>query len=127
MARISVHELHRLFAEGQRPLVVDLRTPLLREQDGRFIPGALIADLEVVDQWVDQVPTDREVIFYCTCPNEAVSAQVARKLMDLGYNRVHPLLGGLDAWIAAGYQVERRTIASMNGATLGAANTASGT
>ena len=43
MARISVHELHRLIAEGQRPLVVDLRTPLFRDQDGRFIPGALVS------------------------------------------------------------------------------------
>ena len=126
MARISVHELQRLFAEGQRPLVVDLRTPLFREQDGRFIPGALIADFEEVDQWVGQVPTDREVVFYCTCPNEAVSAHVARKLMDLGYTRVRPLLGGLDAWIAAGYQVEHRTIASMHDTTH-PVNTASGT
>jgi membrane protein DedA with SNARE-associated domain/rhodanese-related sulfurtransferase len=126
MARISVDELHRLIAEGQRPLVVDLRTPLFREQDGRFIPGALMADLAEVDQWVDLVPKDREVIFYCTCPNEAVSAHVARKLIDLGYTRVHPLLGGLDAWIAAGYQVERR-LASTDGATLNAANQASRT
>jgi membrane protein DedA with SNARE-associated domain/rhodanese-related sulfurtransferase len=127
MARISVHELHRLITEGQRPLVVDLRTPLFRDQDGRFIPGALIADLAQLDQWVAQVPTDREVIFYCTCPNEALSAHVARKLLDLGYTRVHPLLGGLDAWIAAGYQVEHRTIASTKAATLNATNPASRT
>ena len=126
MARIGVHELHRLIAEGKRPLVVDLRTPLFRDQDGRFIPGALIADLAQLDQWLAQVPTDREVIFYCTCPNEALSAHVARKLIDLGYTRVHPLLGGLDAWIAAGYQVEHRTI-NMDRAGLSAANPASRT
>jgi membrane protein DedA with SNARE-associated domain/rhodanese-related sulfurtransferase len=127
MARISVHELHQLIIAGERPLVVDLRSPLFREQDERFIPGALIADLAEVDQWADQVPRDREVIFYCTCPNEAGSAHVAKQLIDLGYTRVHPLLGGLDAWIAAGYQVERRTIASAAGARLNAVNPASRT
>ena len=106
MARITVDELHRLIAEGQRPVIVDLRTSLTRDQDGHFIPGAVMADFAEVDQWLDQVPMDREVIFYCTCPNEAGAAHVARRLMDLGYQHVRPLLGGLDAWIAAGYQVE---------------------
>ena len=91
MARITVDELHRLIAEGQRPVIVDLRTSLARDQDSRFIPGAFIADFAAVDQWLDQVPTDREVIFYCTCPNEAGAAHVARKLMDLGYTACSPL------------------------------------
>jgi 3-mercaptopyruvate sulfurtransferase SseA len=29
-------------------------------------------------------------------------------LIGLGYTRVRPLHGGLDAWIAAGYEVEHR-------------------
>jgi membrane protein DedA with SNARE-associated domain/rhodanese-related sulfurtransferase len=112
MARISVDELHRLIAEGQRPVIVDLRTSLVRDQDSRSIPDALLMDFAEVDRWLDQVPIDREIIFYCTCPNEAAAAHVARKLMDLGYTRVRPLLGGLDAWIAAGYQVESGRVGS---------------
>ena len=76
-----------------------------------------MADFAEVDQWLDEVPTDREVIFYCTCPDEAGAAHVARKLMDLGYTRVRPLLGGLDAWIAAGYQIESRSVAPACGAS----------
>jgi membrane protein DedA with SNARE-associated domain/rhodanese-related sulfurtransferase len=112
MARITVDELHRLIVEGERPVIVDLRTSLARDQDSDFIPGAVIADFAEADQWLDQVPMDREVIFYCTCPNEAGAARIARKLMDLGYTRVRPLLGGLDAWIAAGYEVESSPAAS---------------
>ena len=115
MARITVDELHRLIAEGQRPVIVDLRTSLVRDQDSRSIPDALVMDFAEVDRWLDQVPTDREIIFYCTCPSEAAAAHVARKLMDLGYTHVRPLLGGLDAWIAAGYQVESRRVGSANG------------
>lgn len=105
MARITVDELHKLMAEGQRPLVVDLRTSLVRDQDSRIIPGALVANIADVEQWRDQLPTDREIIFYCTCPNETGAAYVARQLMNLGYARVRPLLGGLDAWVAAGFEV----------------------
>jgi membrane protein DedA with SNARE-associated domain/rhodanese-related sulfurtransferase len=113
MARITVDELHRLIAKGQRPVIVDLRTPFVRHQDSRFIPGALAADFAETGQWLDQVPTDREIVFYCACPNETEAAHIARKLMDLGYTQVRPLLGGLDAWIAAGYQVESGSVASI--------------
>jgi membrane protein DedA with SNARE-associated domain/rhodanese-related sulfurtransferase len=116
MARITAHELHRLIAEGRRPVIVDLRTSVARDQESHFIPGALMVDVADMDRWLDQVPIDREVIFYCTCPKEAGAAQVARKLIDLGYTRVRPLLGGLDAWMAAGYQVARRSVASTDGA-----------
>jgi membrane protein DedA with SNARE-associated domain/rhodanese-related sulfurtransferase len=104
IARITVDELRRLIDDGRHPVIVDLRTSLVRDQDTRFIPGALIMNLEEVDRWLDQAPTDQEIIFYCTCPTEAAAASMARKLMDLGYTRVRPLLGGLDAWIAAGYE-----------------------
>jgi membrane protein DedA with SNARE-associated domain/rhodanese-related sulfurtransferase len=117
MARISVDELHRLITDGRRPVIVDLRTSLARDRDSHSIPGAVRADFAQADQWLDQVPRDREVVFYCTCPSEAGAAHVARKLMDLGYTRVRPLLGGLDAWIAAGYQVESWSAASPYGAT----------
>jgi membrane protein DedA with SNARE-associated domain/rhodanese-related sulfurtransferase len=118
MARITVDELHRLISEGQHPVIVDLRTPFVRDQDSRFIPNALFMDFAEVDRWLDLVPTDREIIFYCTCPNEAGAAYVARKLMDLGYIHVRPLLGGLDAWIAAGYQVESGRVGSADGALI---------
>jgi rhodanese-related sulfurtransferase len=54
------------------------------------------------------LPRDRQMIFYCTCPNEASAAVAARKLMELGYTRVRPLQGGLDAWIEGGHEVEQR-------------------
>jgi membrane protein DedA with SNARE-associated domain/rhodanese-related sulfurtransferase len=114
MARITVDELHKLMAEGQRPVIVDLRTSLVRDQDSRIIPGALVANVADVEQWRDQLPTDCEIIFYCTCPNESGAAYVARQLMDLGYARVRPLLGGLDAWVAAGYEVASGPVAVVD-------------
>jgi len=69
-------------------------------------------DIAEVDQRLGELPADREIIFYCTCPNEASAATVAKKLIELGYTRVRPLHGGLDAWIAAGYEVEHRVATS---------------
>jgi len=59
-----------------------------------------------VQQLLRDLPRDRDIISYCTCPNEASAAQVAKILMDHGFKRVRPLHGGLDAWVAAGYTVD---------------------
>ena len=108
IARIGVDELRALMDEGRRPVIVDVRSPVSRGLDPRFIPGALAMDAAEVDRRLGELPADREIVFYCTCPNEASAAQVAKKLIGLGYTKVRPLHGGLDAWIAAGYEVERR-------------------
>ena len=107
MARISVDELYRLMGEGAQPVVVDVRTAVARQVEPRRIPGALPVELHAIDQHMEHLPRDRDIILYCTCPNEVSAAKVAKLLMDRGYTRVRPLEGGLDAWIAAGYEVER--------------------
>ena len=112
IARITVEELRQLMAGGKRPIVVDVRSSSIRNMDARFIPGALVMDLDEVEKRVAELPTDRDIIFYCTCPNEASAASVAKRLMTLGYTRVRPLQGGLDAWVDAGYEVETRRPAS---------------
>jgi membrane protein DedA with SNARE-associated domain/rhodanese-related sulfurtransferase len=106
MARIGVDELHRLMDAGHAPLVVDVRTPTALAMQPRRIPGAVHVTLQEFDEHVKDLPRDREIILYCTCPNEASAAQIAKMLLDSGFRRVRPLLGGLDAWIAAGNPVE---------------------
>jgi membrane protein DedA with SNARE-associated domain/rhodanese-related sulfurtransferase len=107
LARITVDELHRLMEGGQTPVVVDVRSQAARLIDTRIIPGALLADLRGVDQRLNQVPIDQDVVIYCSCPNEVSAAKAAKGLMLLGYRRVRPLQGGLDAWADAGYSIEQ--------------------
>ena len=108
LARITVEELRSLIERGKQPIVVDVRSEVARKADARFIPGALVMDSAQIEARLRQLPTDRDIVFYCTCPNEASAAQVAKKLIELGYTRVRPLQGGLDAWLAAGHEVELR-------------------
>jgi membrane protein DedA with SNARE-associated domain/rhodanese-related sulfurtransferase len=112
MARITVAELRGLMDRKEEPVVVDLRAASDRLSNGHSIPGALAIDLAQVERHLRQFPKDREIIFFCNCPNEASAASAAKVLMDLGYTRVRPLLGGLEAWAAAGYAVEAGVIAT---------------
>lgn len=107
MARITVDELNQSIVSGQDPIVVDVRSQAARLLDTRVIPGALLADLESVNQALHDIPSDRELVIYCSCPNEVSAAKAAKLLMAIGYRNVRPLLGGLDAWDAAGYSVVR--------------------
>ena len=85
---------------------VDVRSALTQAATGR-IPGALAIDMKKIEDSFKGVPIDGEVILYCACPNEATAVKIARQLKKVGYTRIRPLLGGIDAWIEAGLEVER--------------------
>ncbi|HSZ08355.1 MAG TPA: DedA family protein/thiosulfate sulfurtransferase GlpE [Steroidobacteraceae bacterium] len=107
MARISTDELHELMQSGAAPIIIDVRSPTARELEPRWIPGALHISLPDVGVHLKDLPRDRDIILYCTCPSEASAARVAKILMNHGFRRVRPLHGGLDAWVAAGHTVAR--------------------
>jgi len=113
MARITVDELRALTDPAKNPesspFIVDLRAPVERSSDPRSIPGARAISLEEVGKHAHEFPRDRDIVFYCNCPNEASAASAAKVLMDLGYKRVRPLLGGLEAWGDAGYDYDERS------------------
>lgn len=112
MARISVDELHRALQSGRAPVILDVRAAGSRLLDTRVLPGALLLDEHGIDRSLHDIPFDHELVVYCNCPNEISAARVAKLLIGQGYRRVRPLLGGLDAWDAAGYGVERLPVPS---------------
>jgi membrane protein DedA with SNARE-associated domain/rhodanese-related sulfurtransferase len=107
MARISVADLYALIQAGAAPVIIDVRSVIARDLEPRWIPGALHVPLQDAAHRLKDLPRDRDIILYCTCPSEASAARVAKILMNHGFKRVRPLLGGLDAWVAAGYAVEK--------------------
>lgn len=66
MTRISAAELNRITEQGLAPVVVDVRSKGARSFDPRRIPGALLADIESMDQVLAQLPRNRDIILYCT-------------------------------------------------------------
>jgi membrane protein DedA with SNARE-associated domain/rhodanese-related sulfurtransferase len=105
-ARITVPELQQLINAGVQPTFVDVRPAASRARDGT-IPGALHLSLDRAREEAPDLPRDAEVVVYCACPNEVSAAQVARQLRRAGFLNVRPLMGGIDAWIAAGLPIER--------------------
>lgn len=102
MARISVPELRELIDSGQPLTLLDVRPSAHRERDGWILGAQPVSDVAELNG-----EATGEVIIYCSCPNEASAAMLARQLKARGYSRVRPLAGGLDAWRAEGLPVQR--------------------
>lgn len=106
MSRISTDELYALISAGAAPIVIDVRSPEGRAQDPWRIPGARTVDLDRLEHEIEQLTRKAQVVLYCSCPNEISAAVVAKRMRALGFSDVRPLLGGLDAWRAAGWELQ---------------------
>jgi membrane protein DedA with SNARE-associated domain len=108
MARITVDELHQMQEAGENPMILDLRPLAELGEDPSLIRGALHMSMDEVERRQQEIPRDRDIILYCSCPNEVSSARVALRLHRRGILRVRPLQGGIDAWRERKYPTELR-------------------
>jgi membrane protein DedA with SNARE-associated domain len=105
-SRLEPEELKRQLDSGESVFIVDLRHPLELLPDPYTLPGALHLSPDALAARVHEIPRDRDVILYCTCPSEATAAKTAMTLHKLGIERVRPLRGGYDEWKRLGYPLD---------------------
>jgi membrane protein DedA with SNARE-associated domain/rhodanese-related sulfurtransferase len=106
ISRMTVDELKAAIDRGERPFVVDLRHKLEFLVNPRTVSTAVRISPDELSLRHAEIPRDREVVLYCTCPSEATSAKVAMELKKIGITRVRPLMGGLQAWENQGYPMD---------------------
>jgi membrane protein DedA with SNARE-associated domain/rhodanese-related sulfurtransferase len=105
MDRITVDELRALIDTGAEPVILDVRGDETRRREG-VIPGSLWAHPSDLDPVIRGYARDTELVVYCSCPNEASAALAAKHLRQAGFRKIRPLLGGTEAWIQAGHEIE---------------------
>jgi membrane protein DedA with SNARE-associated domain/rhodanese-related sulfurtransferase len=105
-ARLEPEELKRQLDAGEQVYIVDLRHPLELLPDPFTLPGALLFSPDSLAARHHEIPRDRDIVLFCTCPSEATAAKTAMTLMKLGIERVRPLRGGYDEWKRLGFPVD---------------------
>jgi membrane protein DedA with SNARE-associated domain/rhodanese-related sulfurtransferase len=105
-ARLEPEELKRLLDAGESVYIVDLRHPLELLPDPFTLPGALHLSPDDLTARHLEIPRDRDIVLYCTCPSEATAAKTAMTLHKLGIDRVRPLRGGFDEWKRLGFPLD---------------------
>lgn len=104
--RLSPHEA---FAEQQLgAILIDTRTARQRAQTAN-IPGAICIDRTVLEWRLDptfawRIPeaTSFDQRYIVLCRHGYSSSVAARCLQELGLRRATDVIGGYDAWVAAG-------------------------
>jgi membrane protein DedA with SNARE-associated domain/rhodanese-related sulfurtransferase len=105
-ARLEPEDLKRQLDAGEPVFIVDLRHPLELLPEPFTLPGALHLSPEALSARVNEIPRDRDIVLYCTCPSEATAAKTAMALHKLGIDRVRPLRGGFDEWKRLGFPLD---------------------
>jgi rhodanese-related sulfurtransferase len=107
IARITPEELKQRLDAREDVIIVDLRHTLEFDAEPQTIYGAVRMDPADLEEAVEVIPRDREIVLFCSCPNEATAAQMALRLRSRGITRIRPLAEGLDGWRKRGFPMQR--------------------
>ena len=90
-----------ILAQGRGAvLFIDVRpTP---QRSLGHIRGDVSLPIDQVAHRQAELPNDKQLVFYCSCPAEELALDAARAVLAARPLRVAALVGGYDAWRAAG-------------------------
>ena len=101
--RVSVPEARAEFDAG-RAVIIDVRgEPAFKA--GHIKGSTLIAYSEIAAR-AAELPKDKTIILYCSCPAEHTSLAAAQALKAKGVENTAALVGGFPKWQEAGYPTE---------------------
>lgn len=97
--------LHELLASTNPPRLIDVRTPA--EFESLHIDGAYNVPLDLLREHRDDITghLDQQVVL--TCRSGQRAAQAEQTLRQAGLSNVHILTGGITAWQAHGFALNR--------------------
>jgi rhodanese-related sulfurtransferase len=108
--RLTAEQSSRAASRGA--LLVDTRTEAQRVKQGG-LPGALVIDRTVLEWRLDpasesRIPeaTDYDIEVIVVCRQGYSSSLAAASLRAIGLHRATDLIGGFEAWLAAGLPLD---------------------
>lgn len=102
--QIDVQTLKRRLDAGEPLILLDVRTPEEYTQDGH-VAGSILIPVQELGGRLSELPKDQPIVCICRSGNRSQTA--CALLAEQGYTGLSNVQGGMRAWTAAGYPVER--------------------
>ncbi len=106
-ANVSPEAVLSLYKEGNKITIIDVR------QDWEYaqghIPGAILIPLNELSTRASEIPHEGPVILVCRSGGRSRQAWTLLSQQGPGhrpFNNIHNMVGGMNAWIRAGYEIE---------------------
>ncbi len=99
---VNSNELNQWLKENPQILLVDVRSS--QEMAQASIPNGKPLPLSLLPLRINEIPTDKKVVFYCR--SGARSAQACTYMAQQGYDNVYNLQGGIISWVRNGLSVQ---------------------
>ena len=110
---ISADELKAKLAGNQQVTIIDVRGSEAYATATQTIKGAIHFKTRKLKSRLayaplKDLPKDREIVTYCSCPKDESSIAAAQILQASGFKRVRVLQGGWQEWLKVNGPVEPR-------------------
>ena len=110
---ISAEELKTKVNANEPVVILDVRNSESYANSDAKIKGAMYVNVRKLKYRLGfpplkDVPKDRQVITYCSCPSDEASIKAAQVLSSSGFTNVRVLKGGWQQWQKASGPVEPR-------------------
>ena len=102
--RISIPDARAAF-DADRAVIIDVRGESAFKA-GHIKGSTLIAYVDIAAR-AGELPKDKTIILYCSCPAEHSSVAAAQVLKAKGVENTAALVGGFPKWQEAGYPIEK--------------------
>jgi len=111
---ISADELKSKLAGNQQVTIIDVRSSEAYASASQTIKGAIHYKTRKLKYRLaypplKDLPKDREIVTYCSCPKDEASIAAAQILQASGFKRVRVLQGGWTEWLRVNGPVEARS------------------
>ena len=113
VARITAEDLKAKLAANQPVMIIDVRSSEAYALASQEIKGAIHFKTRKLKSRLaypplKDLPKDREIVTYCSCPKDESSIAAAQILLASGFKRVRVLQGGWQEWLKVNGPVEPR-------------------